>query len=143
MSARDGALARLVGDNGPSEPVAAQRWATLDHETQRRLRRAATDPAVASHLHQRQERWLVDELAAERVGRRPADLVVPVVTGLLVLSTLWGFGRATQPEAAGWWLAAGIVGLVVVTLVGWRRAAVRRADARAVRTALRTRPPGR
>lgn len=134
---RDDLLQRLAGRTGPRDPDLHRAWARLPDHEQARLRRTATDPHAARHLHDDLARALVDALASDRAARRTVDLVVPVVTALLVLSTVWGFGRAVFPDAAGWFLAFGLLTGLVTTLVGWRRRAVLRQTAREVRRELR------
>ena len=135
--ARDDLLHRLAGRTGPRDADLHVAWQRLGAHEQARLRRTATDPGAARHLHDDLARMLVDALAADRAARRSVDLAVPVVTALLVLSTVWGFGRAVFPESAGWWLVLGLAGAVATTLVGWRRRAVTRRAAREVRHVLR------
>ena len=139
MSDRDESLRRLVGRSGPQDPDLRQAWSRLPGHEQDRLRRTATDPDAAHHLDDDLARTLVDALAADRLRRQRWDLVVPVVTALLVLSTVWGFGRAVLPDHAGTFLVAGLLAALVTTLVGWRRGAVARLRARAVRRVLRRR----
>lgn len=132
---RTAALARLVAPPGPTSARAVATWETLDDDARARLRRAATDRSLAAttdadHHH------VVHDLARRRAERRLLDVVVPVVTGLLVFSTLWGFGRAAFPADAEAWLAAGLVGLVAVAAVGLRRATRRRRAAASVLRAL-------
>lgn len=134
---RDDVLQWLAGRPGPRDPELARAWQRLPSHEQTRLRRTATDPNAASHLHDDLARALVDALAADRTARRTVDLVVPVVTALLVLSTVWGFGRAVFAESAGTWLVLGLLGGVLTMLVGWRRRAVARRSAREVRRELR------
>lgn len=137
MSDRDQVLQRLVGRTGPRDADLHTAWLRLPEHEQDRLRRAATDPDAARHLDDDLARTLVDALADDRADRRRWDLVVPVVTALLVLSTVWGFGRAVFPDTAGTFLALGLLAAAVTTLVGWRRGAVARQRARAVRRVLR------
>lgn len=134
---RDALLRRLVGRSGPSDPALQTAWRRLPPAEQDRLRRTATDPTAASHLHDDLARALVDALAADRRARQRTDLVVPVVTALLVFSTVWGFGRAAVPDRAGTFLLLALVGAAVTTVVGWRRGARARAAARDVRAVLR------
>jgi hypothetical protein len=134
---RDALLQRLAGRGGPRDHDLGRAWQRLPEHEQRRLRRIATDPETARHLDDDLARTLADALAADRVTRRHWDLAVPVVTALLVLSTVWGFGRAAFPDVASAYLAAGLVGGFVTTVVGWRRRADARQRARAVRRALR------
>jgi len=137
MSDRDALLGRLAGPSGPSDPTLAAAWRALHDGDRDRLRRTATDPVAAAHVGDGLERTLVDALAADRVQRRTVDVVVPVVTALLVLSTVWGFGRAALPDIAGWTLLLGLLGGAIACVAGWRRADRRRTAARAVRAALR------
>lgn len=143
---RSDALRALVGPQGPSSAAARETWAGLDERSRSALRRAATDPVAASSVDAEAHRVVVAELATRRAERRPADLFGPVLTGLLVLSTLWGFGRAVFPADAGWWLVAGLLGLAATVVVGRRRVVLRRRGAAAVRRALDERdrrPSGR
>lgn len=137
MSVRDDLLQRFAGRSGPQDPDLHRAWSRLPRHEQERLRRVATDPEAARHLGDGLVRTLVDALAADRAGRRPWDVAVPVLTALLVLSTIWGFGRAVVPDLAGAFLLAGLLAGVVTTVVGWRRGAVLRQRARAVRSVLR------
>ena len=137
MSGRDAFLQRLARQRGPTDPELRAAWERLPAGQRHRLRRAATDPTAAAHLDDSLARDLVDALAAERSRRRGWDVALPFVTGLLVLSTVWGFGRAALPDVAGWFLLAGLLGAATTTVVGWRRRAVTRSRARAVRSALR------
>ncbi len=130
-------LATLVGPPGPEEPLAAARWAGLDQTQRRVLRHAAVDLDAARHLETSLDRQVVAALATVLARRSRADVVAPVLTGLLVLSTVWGFGRAAFPQHADSYLLWGLLGLAVTTVLGWRRRAARRADARLVRYALR------
>ena len=139
MSDRDESLRRLVGRAAPRDPDLHDAWARLAGHEQDRLRRTATDPDAAHHLDDDLARTLVDALAADRVRRKRSDVVVPLVTALLVLSTVWGFGRAAVPDHAGTFLVAGLLAALVTTLVGWRRGAVARQRARDVRRVLRRR----
>lgn len=136
-SRRDALFQRLAGQRGPTDPDLQEAWRRLPTSQRHRLRWAATDPSAASHLGDDLARDLVDALAADRAVRRRWDVLVPVVTGLLVLSTVWGFGRAALPEVAGWSLLLGLAGGLLTTVVGWRRRARARADAREVRRVLR------
>ncbi|MFT4744266.1 MAG: hypothetical protein ACI9OB_000497 [Nonlabens sp.] len=130
-------LRRCATPRGPRQTDAARTWARTDDAGRRRLLRAAVDPAAARHVERADARHVVDMLAAARAGRRPLDVIAPIVTGLLVLSTIWGFGRAAVPGSATWFLLGGLLAMAVTCTVGWRRAAVRRAGARAVRQVLR------
>lgn len=136
-SSRDALLHRLVGQRGPTDPELQEAWRRLPASQQHRLRWTATDPTAASHLDDELARLLVDALAADRARRRRWDVAVPVVTGLLVLSTVWGFGRAVVPAFAEWSLALGLLGGAIATLVGWRHRGRARAAAKQVRRALR------
>lgn len=138
-SRRDALLHRLAGQRGPSDPELHEAWRRLPASQRHRLRWTATDPTAAAHLHDDLARDLVDALAADRAQRRRWDVVVPPLVAVLVLATLWGFGRAVFPASAGWFLLAGVAAGVVTTVVGWRRRARVRADARAVRQVLRRR----
>ena len=137
MNAREQLLRRLAGRTGPRDPDLHTAWSRLPEHEQDRLRRTATDPDAARHLDDDLARVLVDALARDRAARRRWDVVVPVLTAILVLSTIWGFGRAAFPEIAGTYLALGLLAATVTTLVGWRRGAVARQRARAVRGVLR------
>ncbi len=132
-------LRRVASPPGPVEPEAAATWDHIDDEARRRLRRASIDPAAAAHVERPEARHVVDLLAAASATRRPVDIIGPVLTGLLVLSTIWGFGRAAVPEHAGWFLLGALMAMALTCAAGWRRAAARRAGARAVRQALRVR----
>ncbi|MBW3659559.1 MAG: hypothetical protein KY457_13040 [Actinobacteria bacterium] len=56
-------------------------------------------------------------------GGRPLRRWVRAVgLGLLVLLTVWGFGRSGFPAHAGWFLAVGLVAGAVTTAVTGRRA---------------------
>lgn len=135
--ARDVLLQRLVGRGGPTDPDLRDAWQRLPTGDRERLRWTATDPTAASHLDDDLARDLVDALAADRARRRRWDILVPALTALLVLSTVWGFGRAAVPEAAGWFLLLGLIGGAVTCVTGWRRRARARGAARAVRRVLR------
>ncbi len=137
MSDRDRVLQRLAGRTGPRDDGLQGAWSRLPDHEQDRLRRTATDPDAARFLDDDLARTLVDALAHDRTRRRRSDLAVPVVTALLVLSTVWGFGRAVFPDVAGTFLALGLLTAAVTMLVGWRRGAVARERARAVRRVLR------
>lgn len=119
-------LARLVPATGPTDPAAAVTWERLDAPTRAALTRAATDPIAAGSDRPGPHDAIVRDLARQRAARRPADLVAPIGTGLLVLSTLWGFGRAAYPQDADLWLVAGLVGLAATALAGARRVRARR-----------------
>jgi hypothetical protein len=134
---RDVLLQRLAGRGGPVGHDLDAAWQRLPEHEQRRLRRTATDPDAARHLDDDLARTLVDALAADRVARRTWDLAVPVVTALLVLSTVWGFGRAAFPDVAEAYLVVGLLGALVTTVVGWRRRADARHRAHGVRRVLR------
>lgn len=129
-------FARMVPDAGPRGDATTTTWRTLDEPGRRRLRRAAADPSLAALVDGPAERAVVAELAARRARWRWTDVLVPVVTGLLVLSTVWGFGRAVFPASAGAWLVAGLLGLAATAVAGLRRAVVRRRAADAVRAVL-------
>ena len=137
MSGRDEALRRLVGRTGPRDPDLQRAWARRSAQEQGRLRRVATDPDAARHLDDDLATALVDALAEDRVRRRRWDIVAPVVTALLVLSTVWGFGRAAVPDLADTFLLVGLAAGAVTIVVGWRRGATARQRARAVRRVLR------
>lgn len=137
MTDRDQLLQQLIGRTGPRDADLHVAWTRLPEHEQDRLRRTATDPDAARHLDDDLARTLVDALADDRAGRRRWDLVAPVVTALLVLSTVWGFGRAVFPDVAGTFLALGLLGGAATTVVGWRRGARARHRARAVRRVLR------
>jgi hypothetical protein len=134
-------LRQRAAPQGPRQTDAALTWARTDDDGRRRLLRAAVDPAAARHVERADARHVVDMLAAARAGRRPFDLIAPIVTGLLVLSTVWGFGRAAVPNRAMWFLLGGLLAMAVTCAVGWRRSAARRAGARAVRQVLRGAAP--
>jgi hypothetical protein len=136
--ARDQVLQRLAGRSGPGDPELARAWQQQPTSQQHRLRRTATDPVAARHLDDDLERELVAALAAERAGRRSLDIAVPVLAALLVFSTVWGFGRATYPQAAHWALLVGVVAALITTVAGWRRRARLRRDARSVCARLRS-----
>lgn len=135
--ARDVLLQRLVGRGGPTHADLRPAWRRLTPGDRERLRWTATDPTAASHLDDDLSRVLVDALAADRARRRRWDILVPTLTALLVLSTVWGFGRAVVPEVAGWYLLLGLVGGAATCIAGWRRRARARRSARAVRRVLR------
>ncbi len=137
MIGREQFLQRLAGRTGPRDPDLHAAWTRLPEHEQDRLRRTATDPDAARHLDDDLARVLVDALAGDRAARRRWDLAAPVLTALLVLSTVWGFGRAAFPDVAGAYLVLGLLAGVATTLVGWRRGAVARQRARAVRRVLR------
>lgn len=137
MSERDDVLRRLVGRAGPSHPDLQRAWGQLANGDRDRLRWTATDPTAASHLDTDLARDLVDALAADRARQRRWDIAVPVLTALLVLSTVWGFGRAAVPDAAGWFLLLALLGGAATCIIGWRRRARARAQAREVRRVLR------
>lgn len=137
MSDRDALLRRLAGRGGPDDPALQQAWRKLSDTDRDRLRWTATDPTAAAHLDDQLARDLVGALAADRAARRQRDVAVPVLTALLVLSTVWGFGRAALPELAGWSLLLGLVGALLTVVVGWRRRAGARGRAREVRRVLR------
>lgn len=139
--ARGAWLAALVGPPGPDEPEAAARWARMDATQRRLLRRAAVDLDAARHLETETDRQLVIALASVMIRRSRADVLTPVLTGLLVLSTVWGFGRAAVPLHADVFLVSGLIGMAITTVAGWRRRAGRRADARVVRAAIRAMQP--
>ena len=134
---RDTLLHRLAGQRGPTDPDLYDAWQRLPARQRQRLLWTATDPTAAAHLDDDLARQLVDALAADRARRRRWDVLVPLLTGLLVLSTVWGFGRAALPDIAGWFLLLGLCGAALTTVVGWRRRAAARTDARAVRHVLR------
>lgn len=134
MDDRAALVARLVPLPGPRDAAASRTWATLDDVAREALRRAATDPEAAARVDDEALRAVVVDLAATRAGRLPLDVAAPVVTGLLVLSTVWGFGRAVFPSSADAWLALGLAGLALTAAVGIRRATRRR---RAASTVLR------
>lgn len=136
---RDDVLQRLAGRTGPSDPELARAWRQQPSSHQQRLRRTATDPLAATHLDDGLHRDLVAALALDRAERRRRDVAVPVVLGLLVLSTVWGFGRAALPDTAHWFLLAGVATGSVATVVGWRARARQRARAREVRRVLAAR----
>ena len=133
---RDALLHRLAGQRGPTDPDLQEAWRRLPASQRHRLRWTATDPTAASHLDDDLARDLVAALAADRAGRRQWDIAAPVLVALLVLSTVWGFGRAAFPDLAGWFLLGGLVAGVATTVVGWRRRTRARADAREVRRVL-------
>jgi hypothetical protein len=60
-------------------------------------------------------------LARALAGRGPATgwpwWLPPVLTGLLVFSTVWGFGRSAFPASADAFLVAAIVAALAVTVV--------------------------
>lgn len=134
---RDDVFARLVPQPGPRDQDAADVWRDLDHSAREVLRRAATDPELAASVASPHRRVVAD-LAHQRAGRGPLDVVVPLVTGLLVLSTLWGFGRAVFPADAATWLAIGLLAGPVAVAAGLRRVAGRRRAASAVERTLTT-----
>lgn len=134
---RDDLLRRLAGRGGPSDPELRHAWQQLSPADRDRLRWTATDPTAATHLDSDLARVLVDALAADRTERRQQDLMVPVLTALLVLATVWGFGRAAFPERAGWFLLLALLGGLVTMMAGWRRRAQARHQAREVRRVLR------
>lgn len=135
--ARDVLLQRLAGRTGPTHPDLRPAWRRLTPADRERLRWTATDPTAAAHLDDDLSRVLVDALAADRARRRRWDILVPTLTALLVLSTVWGFGRAVFPQTAGWFLVLGLAGGAATCVAGWRRRARARASARAVRRVLR------
>ena len=137
MSDRDDLLRRLAGRGGPAHPDLQQAWGNLSDGDRDRLRWTATDPTAAAHLDSELARDLVDALAADRAARRQRDLAVPVLTALLVLSTIWGFGRAALPDVAGWSLLIGLLAGALTAVAGWRRRARARRQAREVRRVLR------
>jgi hypothetical protein len=134
-------LRQLAPEHGPREAAAAHTWDRTDDEGRRRLLRACVDPLAARFIERDDARHVVDVLAAARTARRPMDLVAPILTGLLVHSTIWGFGRAAVPDSATWFLFGGLLAMAVTCAVGWRRSAARRAGARAVRATLRRTAP--
>lgn len=136
---RERAIAGIVPLPGPRSQQAADEWRRLDDAARRALVLAATDPARARSVGSDAARIVVADLAAQRAARQPLDLAAPVVTGLLVLSTVWGFGRAVVPGNATGWLIAGVLGLVTTVWVGRHRVRVRRRDAAAVVRTLRQR----
>lgn len=134
---RDSLLQALAGQRGPGDPSLQPAWERLPPTQRDRLRRTATDPDAALHLHDDLARDIVRALATARIRRKPWDVAVPVVTALLVLSTVWGFGRAALPDVAGWFLLLGLLGAAATTVVGWRRGARARRRARQVLHVLR------
>lgn len=137
MSDRDDLLRRLAGRGGPRDPELQAAWRRLSEGDRHRLRWTATDPSAAAHLDDELARDLVAALAADRAAGRRRDLAVPVLTALLVLSTVWGFGRAALPDLAGWSLLLGLLGGALTAVAGWRRRARARQQAREVRRVLR------
>jgi antitoxin (DNA-binding transcriptional repressor) of toxin-antitoxin stability system len=136
MADRGELVARLVPLPGPRDEATARTWRGLDEATRTALRRAATDPELAAGIEDPALRDVAADLAATRADRLPLDVAAPVITGLLVLSTVWGFGRAVFPSSADVWLALGLVGLVLTAAVGLRRARGRRRAATEVQRLL-------
>lgn len=131
-AARGDLLARLLPAHEPRGDATARTWTALDEPGRRRLRRAAVEPALAACVDDEDERAVVAELADRHARWRPSVVLGPVMTGLLVLSTVWGFGRAVFPADADAWLLAGLLGLVAATSAGLRRASGRRRAAERV-----------
>lgn len=136
---REDVLQRLAGRTGPSDPALARAWEQQPSAHQQRLRRTATDPVAAGHLGDDLQRDIVAALADDRATRRPRDVIAPVALALLVLATIWGFGRAVMPSVAEWFLLSGVLIGLTAMVVGWRSRARRRERARAVRRLLRRR----
>ncbi len=137
MTDRDAILTRLAGRRGPADPELQRAWSRLSPGERDRLRYTATDPTAATHLDNDLARVLVDALAEDRSHRREWDIAVPMLTALLVLSTVWGFGRAAFPAVANWFLLLALLGAAITAVVGWRRRANTRRAAREVRRVLR------
>lgn len=126
---RSTALAALVPRPAPRSARATATWATLDEAERARLRRAAVTPSLVAQLDDVDHAAVVHDLATQHAAHRPLDLVTPLVTGLLVLSTVWGFGRAVFPTEPQPWLVAGLVGAAATVWGARRRVRVRRAAA--------------
>lgn len=128
-SSRSKTLARLSAPLAPSDTRHAARFATLSLERQRQINRAALDPARATADP--------DPTLVRAVAEAHAQRVWPIMTGsfvtaVLVLMTIWGFGRSVFPARAPLFLLAGGVAGLVTLQVGARRLLKRLARAREV-----------
>jgi hypothetical protein len=119
----------------PREPDAAARWAELPLATRRSL--AATRPGELDALPA-EDREVVAGLARARLATAWRALATAPLMGVIVLMTVWGFGRSTYPDVERAWLLAGaalgaVTWMVVALRVNGRlrraRELVREADA--------------
>lgn len=105
----------------PRDPTLATRWESLPFERRRQLAHTGQDGLAALS---RPDVEIMVGLARARLATAWRSHATAPVLGWLVLMTLWGFGRSTDPGREVAWLVAGLgVGSVVAvwTAVGAAR----------------------
>ncbi len=113
---------------GPRSGPARERWRELAPDERRELVRRSLTPGDAPGPDESVVRALAEDLVRSS-GRAGATAAF---VGWLVLMTLWGFGRSAAPDAAGVFLAVGLVAGAATAVAGVRRARRRSRRARAV-----------
>lgn len=138
-TSRSSLVARLASPVAPAEPELAARFADLPADRRRAVSRAALDPARAADDP---DPALVRALAEAHATRVVPPMLGALGLAVLVLMTVWGFGRSASPEnAPAFLLAGGLAGLVTLQLAG-RRYFRRLARARRVHELLSGRQAG-
>ncbi len=103
--ARRGFPERWLLPPAPQEQPAADRWAHLPFERRRALARVRPDDVADLP---EDDREVVAALQRARLATRWRLLAAAPVFGLLMLMTVWGFGRSTYPDRAQLWLFIGL-----------------------------------